>query len=76
MSKKADKNPSTELESLESQLQELLELCERLKSENYSLRDQQENLSGERAALIEKNEQARSRIEAMITRLKGMENSQ
>jgi cell division protein ZapB len=76
MNKKAEKNPSTELESLESQLQELLELCERLKSENYSLRDQQDTLSGERAALIEKNELARSRIEAMISRLKGMENSQ
>lgn len=76
MSKKAEQNPSSELESLEKQLRELLELCERLKSENYSLRDQQDTLSSERAALIEKNEMARSRIEAMITRLKGMENSQ
>ncbi|EDY85510.1 hypothetical protein GP5015_1840 [gamma proteobacterium HTCC5015] len=29
----------------------------------------------ERAALIEKNEQARSRVEAMISRLKSMEDN-
>jgi cell division protein ZapB len=76
MNKKVEQSPSAELASLEAQLQELLELCERLKGENHSLRDQQESLSGERAALIEKNELARARVEAMITRLKGMENSQ
>jgi cell division protein ZapB len=76
MSKKMEQNPSAELASLEAQLEELLRLCERLKGENHSLRDQQDVLSSERAALIEKNEMARSRVESMITRLKGMENSQ
>ena len=33
----------------------------------------QENLVNERAILIEKTEHARSRIEAMITRLRAME---
>jgi cell division protein ZapB len=33
------------------------------------------SLSTERAQLIEKNEQARARVEAMISRLKAMENS-
>ena len=76
MNKKASNNPSSELASLEMQLQELLALCERLKSENFSLRNQQESLSNERASLIEKNEMARSRVEAMISRLKAMENTQ
>jgi cell division protein ZapB len=76
MSEKPKQNPSTELASLETQLEELLKMCERLKGENQSLREQQDTLSSERAALIEKNEKARSRVEAMITRLKGMENSQ
>ena len=76
MNKKVEQNPSAELASLEAQLEELLQLCARLKGENYSLREQQDILSGERAALIEKNEMARSRVEAMISRLKGMENSQ
>jgi cell division protein ZapB len=44
-----------------------------LSEENRSLRAQQEQLSGERAQLLAKNEQARSRVEAMITRLKSLE---
>ena len=38
-----------------------------------SLRQQQENLLQERAMLIHRNEQARSRVEAMIARLKTLE---
>jgi cell division protein ZapB len=36
----------------------------------------QENLVAERAALIEKTELARTKVEAMITRLKAMESAQ
>lgn len=70
------KKPTEELQSLEVQLQELLNLCERLKTENKSLRNQQDVLVSDRASLIEKNEKARTRVEAMISRLKAMENSQ
>jgi cell division protein ZapB len=70
------KKPAEELQSLEAQLQELLSLCERLKTENKSLRNQQDTLVADRASLIEKNEKARTRVEAMISRLKSMENSQ
>ena len=45
----------------------------RLLDENRSLRASQEQLVGERAALLSKNEQARSRVEAMILRLKSLE---
>ena len=47
--------------------------CQRLADENRSLRQQQEQLVGERAQLLNKNEQARSRVEAMIARLKSLE---
>lgn len=76
MSQKGQHSPSAELASLESQLQELLAICERLKNENVDLRNQQDTLVSERATLIEKNELARNRVEAMISRLKAMENSQ
>ena len=76
MIEKMHDNPSSELASLEAQLQELLEICQRLKGENASLRDQHSTLVTERASLIEKNEMARSRVEAMINRLKAMENNQ
>jgi cell division protein ZapB len=51
----------------------LLELCRVLQEENRSLRHSQEQLSTERAQLMARNEQARSRVEAMILRLKSLE---
>ena len=63
----------TRIESLASQVEELIQVCGRLKAENDSLRAQQQVLTTERAKLIEKNELARTRVEAMITRLKAME---
>lgn len=62
-----------DLKSLESQVDELIHTCEQLTSENRALRDQQSTLVAERASLIEKSELARSRVEAMIARLKAME---
>jgi len=62
-----------ELRKLEVRLEELVRSIDRLKEENRSLRHQQDSLVTERANLIEKNELARNRVEAMINRLKGME---
>jgi len=44
-----------------------------LQEENRSLRHSQEQLATERAQLMARNEQARSRVEAMILRLKSLE---
>ena len=62
-----------ELKKLEVRVEELIRACSELKQENSSLRSQQESLKAERAALIEKTELARTRVEAMIGRLKSME---
>lgn len=62
--------------ALELDARELVALCNRLTEENQGLRRQNQQLIAERAALLEKNEQARNRIEAMIARLKSMEHSQ
>lgn len=66
---------STELDlrKLEIQIEELIRACAYLKDENKSLRARQDSLVAERASLIEKTELARTRVEAMITRLKSME---
>jgi len=61
-----------EFKILESQVEELLELCIELKEENRLLRDVQESHTEERAKLMEKNEIVRSRVEAIITRLKSL----
>ena len=62
-----------ELKRLERRLEELVAVCRQLKEENRSLRQRQDNLMVERATLMQKNEQVRTRVEAMIGRLKAME---
>lgn len=64
-----------DLKRLEYRIEELIRSVERLKEENRSLRAQQETMTAERAQLIERNELARTRVEAMINRLKAMEHS-
>ncbi len=63
----------TELRRLENTVQELVALVTQLREENRALRQRQESLSTERASLLQKNEQVRARVEAMIGRLKMLE---
>jgi len=62
-----------ELRRLEKRLEELVVICRQLQEENTSLRHRQDSLIAERASLLHKNEQVKGRVEAMIGRLKGME---
>jgi cell division protein ZapB len=64
-----------ELAALSQRLDRLLDTVRRLTEENRSLRHSQEQLSGERAGLLARNEQARGRVEAMIQRLKSLESN-
>ena len=59
--------------ALEEKIEHLIRICDMLEDENRVLRDQQTSLVAERAALVEKSELARARVEAMITRLRAME---
>ena len=72
---KQTRKEELDLKKLEFQVDELIRTCERLKSENRSLRGQHESMAAERANLIKKTEMARQRVEAMIIRLKSMEQS-
>lgn len=69
-----------ELRNLEFRIDELIQVCDRLREENTLLRSQQSgllaertNLLAERAHLIKKTEIASSRVESMILRFKSME---
>ena len=62
-----------ELRRLEKRLEELVVVCRQLQEENTLLRHRQDSLIAERASLLHKNEQVKGRVEAMIGRLKGME---
>ncbi|MGH8145211.1 MAG: TIGR02449 family protein [Rhodanobacteraceae bacterium] len=64
-----------ELTALSRTLDAALERLRRLAEENASLRRGRDQLAGERAALVTRNEQARARVEAMIERLKSLENA-
>jgi cell division protein ZapB len=71
----SDKNAYTEddLRQLEQRIDELIDTVGSLKHENSSLRQQKDKLVTERSQLIEKTEMARSRVEAMISRLRSLE---
>jgi cell division protein ZapB len=67
-------NQSLELKDLEDKLDKLIEQYANVKNENSSLKTKQDSLVREKAKLLEKTTLARTRVEAMITRLKAMEN--
>ena len=60
-------------QTLEEKIDQLIGICNRLDDENRALRERQASLIAERASLVEKSELARSRVEAMIARLRAME---
>lgn len=62
-----------ELKRLEKRVDALVQVCDQLQDENRSLKQRQDVLTAERATLLQKNEQVRARVEAMIGRLKAME---
>jgi cell division protein ZapB len=62
-----------ELQRLELRINDLLALVHQLAEENRALRNRQDTLATERATLLHKNEQVRTRVEAMIGRLRTME---
>lgn len=73
MAKSSDKSFGQELERLEKRLDELVLITNQLKDENRSLKERQDTLIADRATLLQKNEQVRARVEAIIGRLKAME---
>lgn len=62
-----------DLAALEARVDELARRIAQITHENEALRSQQTQLVNERAQLVEKTELARSRVEAMIARLKALE---
>lgn len=73
MSDAAKSTTEQEFRRLEKRVEELVTTLTQIKEENYSLRQRNEALAAERGTLLQKSEQARARVEAMIGRLKSME---
>lgn len=64
---------SEQLSSLEHQIDQLIYHCAQLEKENASLRSKEAGWIRERDKLVEKNDMARIKVEAMIQRLKAIE---
>ncbi len=73
MNSEKDVYTEDDLRLLEKRIDELIETMGSLKNENSNLRQQKDKLVTERSQLIEKTEMARSRVEAMISRLRSLE---
>lgn len=63
----------TELRGLEEEIAQLHSAMSHLKAENRQLSERLDELTAERAQLLNKNAVVQSRVEAMIARLKGLE---
>ncbi len=64
--------PDTMLENIEAKIDTLISRCAALEKETAELRADKLAWQNERARLIEKNDKARSRVEAMIKLLQNL----
>ena len=62
-----------DFKALELKVNQLLTICNELRQQNRQLHDEMQSMRTERAAIIEQKEMARSKVEAMISRLRAME---
>jgi len=69
------RNLSEALDRIEASVEQLQTRVAVLEREKSSLLARQESLVAERAGLVQKNEEARSRVQAMIERLKQLEST-
>lgn len=62
-----------DLSTLEKRIDELIAICDELERKQENMAAEQEKWVQERTRLLEKNELAKAKIEAMIMRLKSLE---
>jgi len=62
-----------ELKDLENKIDELIQVCDELERKQTVMHADKEKWLTERTRLMEKNELAKSKVEAMIMRLKALE---
>ncbi len=65
--------PDSQLKALEQKIDDLIRLCTDLNSENVALKSDASGWLQERQQLMDKNELAKTKVEAIISRLRAME---
>lgn len=63
----------SEVQALADKLDKLIEHCQKLEQNNATLKQLQDDWNRERAQLMQKNDLAKNKIEAMIGRLRALE---
>ena len=66
-------NTDQQLQQLEQRIEELISISSRLRHENDALIARETRLIEERADLLKKNDVAKNKVEAIISRLKSLE---
>lgn len=62
-----------DFKGLELKVNQLIDLCVILEQKNKGLLKENDSIKQERSKIIQQNDMARSKVEAMITRLKALE---
>ena len=62
-----------DINTLEERIEELIALCDELTSKHRTMEIDREKWMQERTRLLERNEMTKAKIEAMIMRLKSLE---
>lgn len=62
-----------EIRRLERTTEQMVDLLNKIKAENNALKNKLDELSSEKSILMQKNDQAKTRLESMISRLKILE---
>jgi cell division protein ZapB len=62
-----------DIKDLETKIDELIQVCDEFERQNSVMHADRDKWLHERTRLLEKNELAKSKIEAMIMRLKALE---
>lgn len=62
-------------DNLSAKVDDLIDLCAEMKRENQLLKDTQSSWNSERQQLMEKNQEAKTKLQSILDRLKAMDNA-
>ena len=68
-------NTEEKFDSLRNKVDDLIQICSEMKVKNQILKASENNWQAERKKLLEKNREAKSKLESILIRLKAMNNS-
>ena len=68
-------NTEEKFDSLRDKVDDLIKVCSDMKVKNQILKASENNWQAERKKLLEKNREAKSKLESILIRLKAMNNS-